>query len=268
MSFLFFGVATVMLIVAIGFVAVPLRAGKSKLVMPQFLIVAFISLSAVGLYALLGSHDNVAIQHSTADNVPSSTADRPLGTVDSMVDGLVARLEIAPDDADGWILLARSYEYLDRDSAALDAYEHARALGKTDSNLEASLLGDGPSGEIVNDASGMSLRGRVALSSAATSEVQPGDTLFIFAKTSRDDRMPVVALRRHASELPYEFVLTDNEIMVQGRQLSDYKQLLVMARISRTGNASDNTLGLEAWSDMISPANGSRIELLIGGQDE
>jgi hypothetical protein len=260
MSFFSWGFAAAMLIVAISFVVVPLRSGKSLSASPKALIVAFIPLSALGLYAVLGSPDEITAPHADTRSTSSVETERPLGTVASMVDGLVARLENEPDDADGWVLLARSYEHLGRNADAQEAYEHAQALGKIDSELEASLRGD--------NASGSSLRGRVALSAAATAQVQPGDTLFIFAKTSREERMPVVALRRHASELPFEFTLTDKEIMVPGGKLSDYDQLVVTAKISRTGNASDNTLGLEAWSDSVSPSDNSRIDLLIGGIDD
>ncbi len=260
MSFLSWGLVVAMLIVAISFVAVPLSSGKSLLASPKALVVAFIPLSALGLYALLGSPDEISVQRTDAMSASSDTAARPLGTVASMVDGLAARLESEPNDADGWILLARSYEHLGRDVDAENAYQRAQALGKTDVNLEASLLG--------KSTPGLSLRGRVELSSAATAQLQAGDTLFIFAKESRDDRMPVVALRKKASELPYEFTLTDKEIMVPGSQLSDYEQLIVMAKISRTGNASDTTLDLEAWSDSVSPSDENRIELLIGGDND
>lgn len=268
MSILFWAIAAALLIVAIGFIAVPLRTGKSLLATPRALIAAFVPLSAVGIYALLGSPDASTVQHVTNSRVPDTAAESSLGSVASMLDGLAARLEKEPDDADGWILLARSYQHIGQHAEALDAYQHARALGKTDINLEASLLGAGLSENATATADTPTLRGRVALSPSAAAIVQPGDTLFIFAKESREHRMPVVALRKNVGELPFEFALTDKEVMVPGSHLSDYEQLVVTAKISRSGNATDNSLGLEAWSDTLSPSSTDRIDLLIGDADE
>jgi len=270
MSPLFWAFAIAMLIVAVGFVTVPLQTGKSLVATPKLLLAVFVPLFAVGLYAFLGADSNVATQHvATNGNANAdSAADSSLGSVASMVDGLVARLENEPDDADGWILLARSYLHVDRPADALDAYEHARALGKTDANLEAELLGSSVSQASASETDGLSLRGRVALTPAATATVQPGDTLFIFAKESREHRMPIVALRKSVSDLPLDFVLTDKEVMVPGSKLSDYQELVVTAKISRSGNATDNTLGLEAWSSPVAPANPDRIDLLIDSAHE
>ncbi len=78
--------------------------------------------------------------------------------------------------------------------------------------------------------------------------------------------MPIVALRRPASQLPLEFVLTDADAMVAGTHLADYEQLIVTARISRSGLATDVIDGLESWSGVISPLEQQNIELLISGK--
>jgi cytochrome c-type biogenesis protein CcmH len=55
----------------------------------------------------------------------------------AMVDSLAKRLKQKPDDADGWILLARSYRALERFPESADAYAHANELIKDDANLLA-----------------------------------------------------------------------------------------------------------------------------------
>jgi hypothetical protein len=272
MSLLFWAFIIAMSIVAVGFITVPLQTGKSLFATPKLLLAAFVPLSAVCLYAFLGadlsSDNSTASQHRATNATVAKTADSSLGTVASMIDGLAARLEGEPDDADGWILLARSYLHLDRHAEALDAYEHARTLVKSDANLETEFLGASLAQQTDGDIGGPTISGRVALSPSATAAVLPGDTLFIFAKESREHRMPVVALRKSVTDLPFDFVLTDKEVMVPGSQLSDYEQLVVTAKISRSGNATDNSLGLEAWSDAVSPSSADRIDLLIGDADE
>jgi cytochrome c-type biogenesis protein CcmH len=75
--------------------------------------------------------------------------------------------------------------------------------------------------------------------------------------------MPVVALRKPATELPLSFVLTDREAMAPGTRLDQFESLVVTAKISKTGNASESGQGLEVWSDPVSPLDGKEINLII-----
>jgi len=171
MTNLFWSIAVAMLIAAVGFVAVPLKTGKPLRTSPGTLIAVFVPLVALGLYALLGSPRAVTAEsnYDQAANGSSTSASsgqsaRSPASVDSLVDGLKSRLQDQPDDAGGWLLLARSYHYLNRHAEALDAYERAQALGKSDINLEASLFGPELSGQISALPPGPVLRGRVVLS--------------------------------------------------------------------------------------------------------
>jgi cytochrome c-type biogenesis protein CcmH len=82
--------------------------------------------------------------------------------------------------------------------------------------------------------------------------------------------MPVVALRKPASDLPIDFILTDEQVMVPGTHLADFESLIVTARISRSGLATDVVEGLEVWSEPVTPVAGGEIQLLIaaGAQAE
>lgn len=60
-------------------------------------------------------------------------------SVGNLIDGLEARLADSPDDAKGWILLARSHDHLGNNERAWSAYSHARDLGMTDESLEIKL---------------------------------------------------------------------------------------------------------------------------------
>jgi len=147
MSFLFWGFVIIMLMTAIGFVAIPLKA--SKLSLGTLAKLAVVPLAALGLYAVLGSPDRVTAETSPAQDgsnfVQASVSTRQsggsLGSVASLVDGLKARLQDNPEDAGGWLLLARSYQHVGQDADALAAYTHAQSLGKTDIEFEVSILG-------------------------------------------------------------------------------------------------------------------------------
>ena len=60
-------------------------------------------------------------------------------SVGTLVGGLEARLEASPEDAKGWILLARSYDHLGEHDKAWNAYTRARDLGMSDTSLELKL---------------------------------------------------------------------------------------------------------------------------------
>jgi cytochrome c-type biogenesis protein CcmH len=108
------------------------------------------------------------------------------------------------------------------------------------------------------------------VSPEAATQIDPGDTVFVFAKESKEQRMPVVALRRPAADLPFDFVLTDKEVLTAGTHLEQFESLVLTARISKSGNATDNSHGLEVWSEPVSPNGGDKIQLVIavGDNDE
>jgi len=149
MLIMFWGLATIMSLAAISFVAIPLKIAKLSPGTPTTLAVIALPLTVSGLYFLLGSPGVESAESSPSHDGNnysrvSSTATRPsnsIGTVANLVDGLSARLEDEPDDAGGWLLLAQSYDHLGRYADASDAYRRAQALGKTDIAFEALLLG-------------------------------------------------------------------------------------------------------------------------------
>lgn len=270
MSFVFWGLAIVMSIAAIGIIAIPLFSGKPRFSAATIVPSVLIPLVALGIYSKLGSPDAIFTQSDSAGRTPavtssadSANSSKGSASVASLVEGLKERLEREPNDADGWILLARSYEHIGRRSEAIAAYDRAKSLGKTDATLDKSLSGEAAPQEQPTSIAGPALRGRVALSPEVTAQVQPGDTVFIFAKESAEQRMPVLALRKSASDLPLDFVLTDAQAMVPGTHVADYEHLVVTARISRSGMAGDALNGLEVTSDPVSPLAAEEILLLI-----
>lgn len=270
MSFAFWGLTIAMSIAAIGIIAMPLISGKPRFSAATIVPSVLIPLVALGIYSKLGSPDAIFTQNNLADRTRNTTnssnsanSSKGSASVASLVDGLKERLEREPNDADGWILLARSYEHIGRRTDAIAAYDRAKSLGKTDATLDRSLAGDAPMQEQPTSISGPALRGRVALSPEVAAQVQAGDTVFVFAKESTEQRMPVLALRKSASDLPLDFILTDAQAMVPGTHIADFEHLVVTARISRSGMAGDALNGLEVTSDPVSPLATEEILLLI-----
>jgi len=256
-----------MLVSAVGAVVIPLRAARADSGRLSLVVLILVPAIAAGFYAGLGTPAaatrDVPQHHQDRDTTAASQTKKSVGSVASLLDGLKMRLENEPDDAGGWLLLAKSYQHLGQPENAIAAYERAKALGKSDPAFEQSMNNAEPAAEPASIATGPALRGRVTLSADAADMVMPGDTVFIFAKESPDHRMPVVAVRKPATELPIQFVLTDRDVLVSGTSLAQFEQLVVTAKISRSGLATDVLAGLEAWSDPVSPLDGHDIELQL-----
>jgi cytochrome c-type biogenesis protein CcmH/NrfG len=71
-----------------------------------------------------------AVAPSVAIPVPSMLmGDAKAGSIDTLTERLRARLEKEPNDVNGWVLLARSYHFLQRWDEAKAAFAKAKSLG-------------------------------------------------------------------------------------------------------------------------------------------
>ena len=86
-------------------------------------------------------------------------------------------------------------------------------------------------------ASGASVRGRVSLTPAMRAQAQPNDTVFIVARAEQGPRMPLAIVRMRVADLPAEFTLDDSSAMWPQLRLSAHPDVVVTARISRSGQA-------------------------------
>lgn len=85
---------------------------------------------------------------------------------------------------------------------------------------------------------GAQLSGRVVLAPELASQVKPDDTVFIFARLLDGPRMPVAQLKRRAADLPLTFNLDAAAATNPTLRLSPSMQLVVSARVSRSGQAA------------------------------
>lgn len=86
-------------------------------------------------------------------------------------------------------------------------------------------------------ASAASIRGRVSLAPALRAQVRPDDTVFIVARAAQGPRMPLAILRLRVADLPADFTLDDSSAMSPQMRLSGFSDVVVTARVSRTGQA-------------------------------
>lgn len=100
-------------------------------------------------------------------------------------------------------------------------------------------------------AAGGTIAGRVSLSGEAQQLVAPGDTVFVFARAAEGPRMPVAIFRTQVGALPVDFVLDESMNLMGGRRLSEVGNLVVGARVSRSGSA---TPAAGDWESALVPA--------------
>jgi cytochrome c-type biogenesis protein CcmH len=94
-----------------------------------------------------------------------------------------------------------------------------------------------PAARAASAPAGASVAGRVVLAPELTGRAAPDDTVFVFARAVDGPRVPLAVLRKKVSDLPFEFVLDDSMAMNAALRLSSATQVVVSARISKSGNA-------------------------------
>jgi len=93
--------------------------------------------------------------------------------------------------------------------------------------------------------------GTVSLDSTLMSRVAPTDTVFVFARAASGPRMPLAIIRKQVSDLPIDFQLDDTMAMNPSMKLSKFPEVIVAARISKSGNAMPQSGDLKGSSSVI-----------------
>jgi hypothetical protein len=268
MNLTLFIAALLMTVVAMGFAVKPLlvsyerrSSGSAKLSLLAIIVVFGMG---IALYGIVGKPELSNVRPTSAgtatamQTTPSSQNSDKVGSVTSLLNGLQARLAENPDDAKGWLLLAQSYDHLGNSAEARDAYAKAVELGMTNAALEARLNEVTSTG----DPAAAEIRGRISVAATVADRVGPDDVVYVVAKTDNNP-MPLAVLRRSASELPFDFVLSDANSMVQGGGISSAATVTVSARLSKTGDALNTATELGASAQSVDPASAGDLALVI-----
>ncbi|MDH3559402.1 MAG: c-type cytochrome biogenesis protein CcmI [Gammaproteobacteria bacterium] len=89
------------------------------------------------------------------------------------------------------------------------------------------------------------------------------DTVFIFARAVSGPRMPLAIVRKQVSDLPVTVTLDDSTAMAPSMKLSNFDQVVVGARISKSGTAMPQSGDLQGLVAPVVPGAGQAIELNI-----
>ena len=91
----------------------------------------------------------------------------------------------------------------------------------------------------------------------------PSATLFVFARAESGPPMPLAIKRLKAGELPTTVTLDDSMSMMPAMKLSRFPQVVVGARVSKSGNAMPQSGDLQALSPPIASSRSEPIALEI-----
>jgi cytochrome c-type biogenesis protein CcmH len=95
---------------------------------------------------------------------------------------------------------------------------------------------------------GATLKVAVSLSPAMAKQAAPDDVVFVFARAVNGPRMPLAIVRKQVKDLPTTIVLEDSQGMSPGMTLSSVPEVIVVARVSKSGMANAQNGDLEGMS--------------------
>jgi len=111
------------------------------------------------------------------------------------------------------------------------------------------------------DTAGATLQIQVALDPKVAESVSPQDTVFVFARAVAGPPVPLAAKRLTIADLPATVTLGDADAMVPSMKISSVEQVTIMARVSRSGDATKGE-----WmgqSEALDTASDNAIDLVI-----
>lgn len=152
-------------------------------------------------------------------------------------------------------------------SAAFEAKDYKRAIGYWE-RLQGQVPADSELGQALQaglaqarelagakpaPAGGETIRGEVRLAAGLAGRASPEDTVFVVARAAEGPRMPLAVLRRQVKDLPLTFALDDTLAMAPQMKLSGFPEVIVTARVSKSGNAAPESGDLEGASAPVRP---------------
>ena len=101
----------------------------------------------------------------------------------------------------------------------------------------------------------------VSLSKEFKAQAKPTDLVFIYAKAMSGPPMPLAAVRKQVKDLPLEIELNDTMAMMPSLKLSDFTEVIIGARISKSGQPIAQNGDL--FSEKSSIKAGDKVSLKI-----
>ena len=167
-------------------------------------------------------------------------------------------LELDPPGALRDVLL----QHIDAIGGSLQQAQEPFRLAQTDDAEETVEAADGSSVPMSAQDVAIRLRIRLGEDINANALDNPGSALFLFARAPAGGP-PVAVIREAVSAIPGEFSLSDANNMLPGRSLADFDALTVVARISLSGQPTEQAGDLYGEIQYRAEADGGLLDLVI-----
>lgn len=107
---------------------------------------------------------------------------------------------------------------------------------------------------------------QVSLAPELQKSASSGDTVFIYAQALTGPKMPLAIVRKQVSELPLSVSLTDAMAMMPTMKLSNFEQVKLLARISKSGDAVQQPGDLIGVIEQVALTDTSPHKIIINNQ--
>lgn len=184
-------------------------------------------------YALSG--DNLEVMLHYADALAMANQGKLAGKASELV---FIAVKMAPNNETALWLAGMAKAETGDFTSALQYWHQLEALlaPGSDSYREVQNLISAVQGKKPEIEKSVSIEVKVSVADSV-SNITPTDTVFIYAKALAGPPMPLAIVRKKVSDLPVSVTLNDAMAMMPAMKLSNFKQVKVMARISKSGNA-------------------------------
>ena len=104
--------------------------------------------------------------------------------------------------------------------------------------------------------------GTVRIAPALAGKLDPSATLFVFARATQGPPMPLAIVRATVRDLPYHYRLDDSAALMPGHKLSEAREVVLVARISKSGDAKPQAGDLQGMTAAVQP-DGRSLDIEI-----
>ena len=122
---------------------------------------------------------------------------------------------------------------------------------------------DARQAEIAAGDTGARIQVSVTLAPALAAQAAPDDMVFVFARAPAGPPMPLAVQRLKVADLPATLTLDDSMAVIPTLRLSGYPEVLVGARISKSGQATPAAGDLEGQTGPVKASGGAAAAVAI-----
>ena len=109
-----------------------------------------------------------------------------------------------------------------------------------------------------------SIKVQVSLDDSVSGHVDAEETVFVFARAAAGPPMPLAVRKLVVADLPTMVILDDSMAMLAGMNLSSQRQVVIGARVSRSGSPIPQAGDLQGLSEVLKPGKDVQVAVVIG----